>query len=134
MRDALWPGTPSDHEHETRAFFDEPRQDMVTLVAERPGGKLGGFVEASLRNYAEGCVTSPVGYVEGLYVDPDLRGEKLSRALVEAAEAWARAKNCREMASDVLPENHHSYRVHLALGFEDAGQIICLRKSLTDER
>jgi aminoglycoside 6'-N-acetyltransferase I len=104
--------------------------DQATFVLERPGGALGGFAEASLRTCAEGCTTTPVGFLEGLYLDPDLRGAKLARGLVDAAESWAREQGCSEMGSDITPENHHSYRVHLALGYAEVERLICFRKAL----
>ena len=35
---------------------------------------------------ADGCTTHPVGYVEGWYVDPDVRRKGVGKALVAAAE------------------------------------------------
>ena len=70
------------------------------FVAERPDGGLCGFLEAAIRSRANGCDSTPVGYIEGWYVDEDVRRQGVGRALVEAAEAWARSKGCRQMASD----------------------------------
>ena len=49
---------------------------------------------------APGCETDRIGYLEAWYVDPDWRNQGMGRALVEQAEAWARAEGCVEMASD----------------------------------
>ena len=111
------------------AFLDEA-QDTVVFVAERPDGTLGGFLEAGTRPYAEGCHTSPVGYIEGWYVDPDLRREGVGRALVEAAEAWARGIGLQEMASDALIDNEVSHQAHLALGYREVERIVCFHKDL----
>lgn len=62
--------------------------------------------------------TSPVGYIEGWYVDADLRAQGLGRALVRAAEDWAIAKGCVEMGSDTWLDNEVSYGAHLAIGSE----------------
>ena len=45
-----------------------------------------------MRSYGEGCETSPVGYIEGWYVDPDLRQKGLGGLLFQAAEDWARSE------------------------------------------
>ena len=130
LRQALWPGEPNEHEEEIAQFFagltDEPQ---VVIVAEREGEILG-FAEVSLRAYAEGCSSSPVGYLEGWYVVPEARRQGVGRALVRAAELWAREKGCTEFASDTELENTLSAEAHRALGFEEAGIVRCFRKRL----
>jgi aminoglycoside 6'-N-acetyltransferase I len=130
LRTELWPESPEDHGPEVAAFLDDPPASAVCFVADTPEGRLVGFVEAGLRGYAEECVTSPVGYVEGIFVSRPLRGTGVGRALVEAAESWARARGCSEMASDRALENEASGGFHLALGFDEVHRIVCYRKEL----
>ena len=87
------------------------------MFAERPGGGLCGFLEASLRSRADGCDSTPVGYIEGWYVDRDIRRNGVGRALVSAVEAWARSRGCRQMASDAELWNQVSHQAHEALGY-----------------
>ncbi len=130
LRAALWPACPlEDHHGEMQDQLDAPARYAV-FVVEREAGKLGGFLEASLRAYAEGCRTSPVGYIEGWYVDADLRQQGLGGKLVEAAEQWAIQRGCREMASDCELDNDVSFRAHLALGYEEVDRAIQFRKTL----
>lgn len=103
---------------------------VAVLVADRGDGMLAGFVEVGSRNYAEGCATSPVAYLEGWYVDPDARGRGLGRRLQQAAEVWAVANGYTEMASDTELHNDASLRAHVALGFEEVERQVCLRKRL----
>lgn len=131
MRHALWPDERPEEAVEGMAEW-EARADAVVLVAVRPDGSVCGFVEAGSRPYADGCETSPVGYVEGLYVDPDVRRKGYGRALLAAAEDWARASAYREMASDALIDNEMSRLAHLASGYEEVARVIQFRKSLTD--
>ena len=76
-----------------------------------------GLVEVSIHTGAPGCTTGRVGYLEGWYVDAGWRGRGLGRALVEAAEGWARAAGCREMASDTDPSYPNSPAAHAALDY-----------------
>jgi hypothetical protein len=71
-----------------------------------------------------------VGYVEGWYVDPDVRRQGIGRRLVEAAERWAAAQGCREMASDAHLGNTVSHAAHEALGFEESERLVHFRKRL----
>ena len=138
MRTALWPETSAaGHADEISAFLTGNRtgwlsglQAVEVFVAPRPGGGLCGFLEASVRPMADGCTTCPVGYIEGWYVDPDMRQKGIARALVEAAEEWARSNGCREMASDAYLANSISIAAHKALGFNDEAPIVRFRKWL----
>ena len=108
LRAVLWPeDAHASHAAEVDRFLAEPRRGPGTmpeavLVAETAGATpaLVGFAEVSRRAYAEGCETSPVGFLEGWYVVPERRRQGVGRALVAAAEAWARGLGCREFASE----------------------------------
>jgi histidine triad (HIT) family protein len=106
------------------------RFDAAVFVAERPEGGLAGFVETGARAYADGCETSPVGYVEAWYVDSDVRRSGVGRALVAAAETWASRNGYREMASDALLENEASHRAHRAIGFAEVERHVVFRREL----
>src|SRR5690606_23987061 len=102
------------------------------LVVDRGDGRLGGFIEASLRPIASGCRTSPVGYVEGWYVDEDLRRRGLGRALVDGAIDWAKRHGCREIASDYDFGNATSRAAHAALGFWPAAREVAVLRAAPD--
>lgn len=123
--------TPLEHEGDMRSII--ARDDAEAFFIERPNGKLGGYVEVGARPYADGCTTSPVGYIEAWYVDPDLRRGGYGRALLEAAESWARARGYREMASDAVIDNEVSYHAHLRSGYSEVDRVVQFRKSLDDE-
>ncbi len=130
LRMALWPDCPPEKHSREMADYFGGDPNIATWVAVRPEGGLGGFLEASLRPYADGCETRPVGYVEGWYIDEDLRRQGVGRELLRAAEEWARARGCREMASDCSLDNEVSLRAHLASGFEEVDRAIRFRKWL----
>ena len=90
-----------------------------------------GFAQCSLRSdYVEGTESSPVGYLEGIFVKEDHRGKGYAKALLSACEQWAKAKGCTEFASDCELGNIVSLQFHLAMGFDEANRIICFAKKL----
>jgi aminoglycoside 6'-N-acetyltransferase I len=126
MRRALWPDVTDADMTSWLA-----RRDAITIVAERAGSeRLCGFAEAGERPYADGCDTSPVAYLEGWYVDPDLRRQSIGGALTRAVEAWARAHGYRELASDTPLDNRASQRAHARLGFVETERLVLYRKAL----
>ena len=130
LRRALWPGeTPEAELADMAAWLARPNTEV--LVAERPDGAgLAGFAEVGMRAYADGCETSPVAYLEGWYVDADVRRQGVGAALVRGAEAWARGQGFRELASDTHLDNVVSQRAHHALGFEEVDRVVEYRKML----
>ena len=85
MRDALWPGLSPETHATDMAEFRADRATQAVFVVDRADGLLGGFLETGTRKYADGCETSPVGYIEGWYVDPDLAGPA-------GAPGWSRPR------------------------------------------
>ena len=130
MRDLLWPGSIDDHKSDTQQFFAQPDNSLVTFVVDRLDGGLGGFIEVGQRNYAEGCQSSPVAYIEGWYIDADLRRRGFGAALVRAAEQWAQEQGLREICSDTEIDNELSIAAHKAIGYQEEERIVCFRKEL----
>ena len=90
-----------------------------------------GFANVSLRfDYVEGTESSPVGYLEGIFVDENFRNRGIARSLVKSCEDWAKEKGAKEFASDCLLDNTQSLKFHLAIGFIEANSIICFKKNL----
>ncbi len=130
LRVALWPdGSVAEHRAEAAEALEDP--DLVTYVAETPDGLIAGFVEAALRrDYVNGCETSPVAFVEGLYVRPEHRKAEIGRALCTAVADWGRTKGCSELASDALADNLDSHAFHRAVGFEETERVVYFRMGL----
>ncbi|HJR79318.1 MAG TPA: aminoglycoside 6'-N-acetyltransferase [Anaerolineales bacterium] len=129
MRQGLWPDAPVEY-----LTFDMDDRladpDYAVFVASDEDGRLVAFIEAGLRDYGEGCETSPVGYIEAWYVDEHIRGKKLGRELIYAAEAWAREKGMVEMASDTWLDNEASIAAHWRLGYQEADRLVHFVKRL----
>lgn len=128
LRVKLWPPTEEDDfqgeilhilqavDQQTFLFFNES-----TCI---------GFIEMSIRNYADGCVTDKVAYVEGLYVEPAYRQQQVATQLLKAGEQWAKEKGCTEMASDVEIGNDASIAFHLSAGFQEVTRAVLFARKL----
>lgn len=131
LRAALWPdGAVEDHRADASEALAES-EGLVAFVAEAPDGAVAGFVEAALRHdYVNGCDTSPVAFVEGLYVAPEHRRTDVARRLCAAIADWGRAQGCTELASDAEVDNLASHAFHQAIGFEETERVVYFRMTL----
>jgi aminoglycoside 6'-N-acetyltransferase I len=131
---ALWPESPLE-EHRAEAELvvsgrPPSTLPLVVYVAE-VDGTVVGFIEVGLRSHADGCdARRHVGFLEGWYVEPAHQHRGIGRALVQAAEHWARAEGCTELASDTWIDSEPSQAAHVALGFEVVDRCVHFRKSL----
>lgn len=90
-----------------------------------------GFAQCQLRyDYVEGTKTSPVGYLEGIFVKEGCRGKGYAKELLAECEAWAKCNGCHEFASDCEIDNIESLHFHKAMNFTEANRIICFTKAL----
>src|SRR6476659_8789932 len=106
-------------------------QRTPLFLAREQEGKIIAFAEATLRrDYVNGCSTSPVGFLEGLYVEAPYRGRGLARLLNKALEEWAASLGCTEFASDVLLHNESGQKAHEALGYEETERVVFYAKRL----
>jgi aminoglycoside 6'-N-acetyltransferase I len=129
----LWPeGTESEH---LADMADTLRRGHHVRLAFAADGTAIGFVEASKRvDYVNGTSSSPVVFLEGLYVEPAARRKGVSRALVADVENWARAERCSELASDSPLENVQAHATHRALGFEEMERVVYFRRPVPGHR
>ena len=125
----LWP----DH------TVEEMRSEFADMIAKTDAAfflayadeTAVGFAQCQLRyDYVEGTDSSPVGYLEGIYVAVEYRQQGVARELLFACEGWAKEKGCTEFASDCELENTQSLQFHLNVGFEEVNRIICFTKKL----
>ncbi|MBL8050980.1 MAG: GNAT family N-acetyltransferase [Anaerolineales bacterium] len=128
MRKGVWPEAEDDY-----LMFD---MDEILASAEDiifmafVDGKPAGMIETSIREYAEGCESSPVGYIEAWFVYGDFRRTGVAGSLVQAAENWAREKGCTEIGSDTWLDNEASIRAHQKLGYHEVDRLVHFVKQL----
>jgi aminoglycoside 6'-N-acetyltransferase I len=119
MMHALWP------EAAEYDFSDE-----TVFVWQRADGHLGGLASVSVRPWGEGCESTPVPWVEGWWVAPDLRGMGVGRALLQAVEQWCRERGFAELGSDTPLDNTVSQQAHVESGFQPTLKLQFFRKRL----
>lgn len=125
----LWPHHTADEMMgEFLPMLKSP--DAAIFLAEEVESPFG-FAQCQLRrDYVEGTATSPVGYLEGIFVREEYRRQGIAKQLLAACEGWAWDLGCSEFASDCELNNCDSLRFHLALGFLEANRIICFTKKI----
>jgi aminoglycoside 6'-N-acetyltransferase I len=129
LREAVYSGIDGTfHEQEMQSFYRDDTK--LCLLACDDAGMARGMAELSLRNIVDGCLTSPVGYLEGIYVDPLYRDSGVARQLMQHAEEWVRAQGCREFATDAELDNHAAQRFHQHMGFQETYRVVEFRKQL----
>ena len=111
----------------TETFNDKHTAFFIKHVHNLPVG----FAQCGLRtDYVEGTESSPVGYLEGIFVKEDFRNNGYAKEMLSACEAWAKSMGCTEFASDCEFSNIGSFKFHIAMGFEEANRIICFKKRI----
>ena len=90
-----------------------------------------GFVNVSVRSdYVEGATSSPVGYLEALFVKPEFRGQGVAKGLCITAEKWALEKGCSQMGSDTWDWNKTSIEFHKKIGFMEEDILVHFIKDI----
>lgn len=131
LRTKLWPNCL---EAENQADFDtftagEGGLKIVFLAFAKDTAV--GFAEIGERSIAAGCGNDPAAYLEGWYVEPDFRGQRVGKALISAAAEWASDKGYNYFASDVELDNLTSQKAHQAMGFDETGRVVTYARRLT---
>lgn len=129
MRAELWPDqTPDLHRTELEAFLQ--RGNFWGFIAEVSNSDAAGFAEVAVRDYANGCTSRPVAFLEGIWVKPQLRRQGIGAQLLRTIEAFLVHSGFSELGSDALIDNHESHSAHRAWGFSETERVVYFRKSL----
>jgi aminoglycoside 6'-N-acetyltransferase I len=132
MRARLWPDADKeDLARETRAFVEGSKSMLDTVMVAEEGSGPIGFIEITIRAFSDGCDSMPVPHVEGWFVEESARGRGVGRALMRAAEDWARARGFTELASDSELDDAGAQSAHKHCGFEEVDRIVKFRKTLS---
>lgn len=125
----LWPRHSLDDIRDVLRKYVQGKDTSVFM--HLADGQCVGVALVSLRHdYVEGCITSPVGYLEGICVNKAYRKNGIASKLCKECEDWARSRGCTEFASDCELTNDVSYLFHLNIGFEETSRIIHFKKQI----
>ncbi|WP_425390665.1 aminoglycoside 6'-N-acetyltransferase [Ekhidna sp.] len=125
----LWPECNYKEEFQNGLKILKSKNETA-FIAKNHGIYLG-FIQLSLRHeYVEGTSSSPVLYMEGIYVDPSHRKEGIAKKLVEKAQLWGKTNGCTEMASDSFISNKNSIDFHQSVGFEEVSRLVTFKKKI----
>ena len=132
LRAELWPDEDAgQHGAELAETLSADSDRDFACVALTAEGRCIGFAEAALRSdYVNGCETSPVAFLEGIYVAEPYRRSGVARMLCRAVEAWGRERGCAEFASVAAIDNLASLALHRALGFVETERVVFFRKTV----
>ena len=114
-----------------KMFEDLTQSDKAVCFIKYVDNTAVGFAQCQIRtDYVEGTDTSPVSYLEGIFIVEAYRRNGYAKELLKECEKWAKEKKCSEFASDCDLDNMDSFRFHMAMGFEEANRIICFKKNI----
>ena len=128
MSRRLWKNTPEDQIIKDLHTTLEAKNAEILIARQE---EVAGFITVSIRTeYVEGCTSSPVGYIEAIYIKDQFRLEGIARSLVQAGEDWARQKGCTEMGSDTWLWNKEAQAFHLSVGYKEEDTLVHYIKRL----
>lgn len=126
---ALWLDSSIDELSKLFSEVIDCKDRIIYLALEEC--QITGFAYFSLRrDYVEGTSTSPIGYLEGIYIKPNYRNKGFGKQLIEKGLIWAKLKRCKEFASDCEIDNELSILFHKKIGFREANKIVCFVKDI----
>ena len=129
MRRSLWPDeTANAHDTAIDEILDA--EDAWGFIAETADNEPLGFAEISIRRAANGCESQPVAFLEGIWVEPRSRRQRVGARLIAHIETFLKARGFHELGSDSLIENQGAHDAHAGWGFSETERVVYFRKPL----
>ena len=131
LANKLWSGDSiKELEEEFLESLDIKNEELFIYEMDNVG--IIAFIQLALRyDYVEGCNSSPVAYIEGIYVEEEYRRNGIAQELVRAAENWGKDHGCTEIASDCELYNVMSIDFHKSAGFIEENRVVCFKKDIS---
>lgn len=83
-----------------------------------------GLVELSSRNIVGACLSSPLAYLEGLYLHEEYRGSGLGKEAMRVIMNWWKEKGYTELATDSELTNINAQNYFKAIGFQETYRVV----------
>jgi len=126
---ALWTDSSFEGEYEEAKDTLQSKKKTCFLLKDKKA--YIGYISLSLRKeYVDGMTSSPLTYIEGIYVDPAYRRQGLGAKLIELGATWGKKKGCLQYASDTDLYNDASINMHKKHGFKEVSRVVCFVKDL----
>lgn len=109
-------------------------KQQVFLVQDEEEHYLGFAIGSIRTDYVEGATSSPTGYLEAIYVQPNARKSGVARQLVALVEAWAKERNCTQLGSDTWEWNKAAQAFHKRIGFKEEDVLVHYIKDIGDRK
>jgi aminoglycoside 6'-N-acetyltransferase I len=126
MREDIYPLLDEEyHQEEMEQIFVSDEWFCYFLTDE--DNRTLGLVELSSRNIVDGCLSSPVAYIEGLYLKEEYRGRGLGKEAIRVILDWCREKGFSELATDAELGNVKAQHFYEAVGFQETDRVVEFR-------
>ena len=118
----LWPDCEFEEEYRNCLRILDSAREEIFLSTDQ--SIYLGFIYLSLRtDYVEGTNSSPVAYIEGIYVEPQSRMQGIAASLVERGAQWGIEKGCSD------PNRNNT----LVCPTSTATDLLCIQFSATSD-
>ena len=123
MREAVY-GSLDDDFHSREMELILARDDRFCYFLADESDLILGFVELTSRNIADGCLSCPVAYLEGLFLKKEYRGTGLGKEAIRLILAWCAKEGYSELATDAELTNVNAQGFFKATGFDETYRVV----------
>ena len=133
MRIELYSALDNDYHNEEMETINSSDQWYCRLI-KNDADEVMGIIEISYRNIVDGCISSPVPYIEGLYLYPQYRRNGYGTEILKMIVTWCKKQGYTELATDAQIINTKAHKFYLSSGFEETDRVVEFRMVLSGNK